>query len=59
MMKILETKKEFIVEEKRDFDSPHASTLIRLKNGDILAAWFGGSWEKNPDVAIWMSRRTA
>ncbi len=59
MMKILKTKKEFIVEEKRDFDSPHASTLIRLKNGDILAAWFGGSWEKNPDVAIWMSRRTA
>jgi len=58
-MKLLETKKEFIVEEDRDFDSPHASTLIRLPNGEILAAWFSGSWEKSPDVAIWMSRRTA
>ena len=58
-MKLLETQKEFIVEDDRDFDSPHASTLIRLSNGDILAAWFGGSWEKGPDVAIWMSRRTA
>lgn len=57
-MKILETIKEFIVEDEREFDSPHASTLIHLKNGDILAAWFGGSWEKNPDAAIWMSRRT-
>lgn len=57
-MKLLETQKEFIVEEDRDFDSPHASTLIRLSNGDILSAWFAGSWEKGPDVAIWMSRRT-
>jgi len=34
----------------------HASTLVELKNGDVLAAWFGGSWEGNPDVAIYTAR---
>jgi len=58
MISINESKKEYIFEEDRDFESCHASTLVRLENGDILAAWFGGSWEANPDVAIWMSRRS-
>ncbi len=39
------------------FASAHASTVIELKNGDILAAWFGGTAEGNPDTAIWSSRR--
>lgn len=58
-MEIINAKREYIVEEDREFQSGHASTLIELPGGDILAAWFGGSWEKNPDVAIWMSRRTS
>lgn len=58
-MKILDITKEFIVEEDRDFDSAHASTLVELVNGNILAAWFGGSWEKGADVAIWISIRTS
>ncbi|TCK75731.1 putative neuraminidase [Acidipila rosea] len=41
------------------FPSAHASTLVELKNGDYLAAWFGGTAEGQPDVAIWSSRRTA
>ena len=57
-MKITSQLREFIYEEDREFQSGHASTLINLPNGDILAAWFGGSWEKGSDVAIWMSRRT-
>ncbi len=56
-MKIKEFIQEFIFEEDRPFDSAHASTLLELKNGDILASWFGGSWEKGADVAIWAARR--
>jgi predicted neuraminidase len=57
-MVVTDSKKEFIFQEDREFQSAHASTLIGLENGDILAAWFGGSWEKGSDVAIWMARRT-
>jgi predicted neuraminidase len=37
------------------FPSSHASTNVELNNGDILAAWFGGTHEGAPDVAIWMA----
>ncbi|HOX36626.1 MAG TPA: exo-alpha-sialidase [Candidatus Brocadiia bacterium] len=50
-------KPEFIFEEA-PFEECHASTLVELANGDILCAWFAGSRESNPDVAIWLSRRT-
>src|SRR5262249_9618450 len=53
-----EMSQEFIYTEA-PFASAHASTLVQLKNGDILAAWFGGTHENAPDVAIWASRRTA
>lgn len=56
-MKVIKLEKEFIMEEDRDFDSGHASTLIELRDGGILASWFGGSWEKDSNVAIWISRR--
>jgi predicted neuraminidase len=59
MINIVESTKEFIFDEDREFQSAHASTVLQLSGGDILAAWFGGSWEGNPDVAIWMARRTA
>ena len=44
-MKVIDITKEFIFEEDRPFDSAHASTLIQLEDGSILAAWFAGSWE--------------
>ena len=37
------------------FPSCHASTLIETRNG-LLAAWFGGTAEGNPDVGIWISQ---
>ena len=36
--------------------SCHASTLAEMPNGDLLCAWFGGTHENNPDVAIWLAR---
>lgn len=50
--------KEFIY-TSAPFPSAHASTLVQLRNGDLLAAWFGGSHENAPDVAIWGSRRSS
>jgi predicted neuraminidase len=47
---------EFIF-DKAPFPSAHASTLVELKSGGFLAAWFGGTAEGNPDVAIWMASR--
>ena len=34
----------------------HASTLVELKGGDVMAAWFGGTKEGAPDVAIYGAR---
>jgi predicted neuraminidase len=48
---------EFIFTEA-PFASSHASTVIELPNGDLLSAWFGGTGEGKPDVAIWSSRRS-
>lgn len=40
------------------FPESHASTVVALTNGDLLAAWFGGTKERAPDVAIWTARYT-
>jgi len=34
----------------------HASTIAETPSG-LVAAWFGGKHEKNPDVGIWVSRQ--
>src|ERR1700753_1164893 len=51
-------RQEFIY-TSAPFPSAHASTIVELRNGDLLAAWFGGTHENAADVAIWASRRTA
>ncbi len=51
-------KSEFIYKaEDVKFPSCHASTITETKDG-LIAAWFGGTAEKNPDVGIWVSRFT-
>lgn len=42
--------------QQAPFASAHASNIVELRNGDLLASWFGGSAEGKPDVAIWGSR---
>lgn len=49
-------KSEFIY-EKAPFPSCHATTMADTRDG-LVAAWFGGTAEKNPDVGIWVSRHT-
>jgi predicted neuraminidase len=38
------------------FPACHASTLAETTNG-LVAAWFGGTKERDPDVGIWVSRQ--
>lgn len=49
--------KEFLF-ESAPFRSCHASTVVELRNGDLMSAWFGGTDEGNPDVGIWGARRS-
>lgn len=46
---------EFIFEQA-PFAQCHASTIAEAGDGDLVAAWFGGTREKHPDVGIWISR---
>lgn len=48
---------EFIY-ETAPFPSCHASTIAETADG-LVAAWFGGKHERNPDVGIWVARRDA
>jgi len=49
-------KSEFIfLTEDVSFPSCHASTIEETEHG-LVAAWFAGTSEKDPDVGIWVSR---
>ena len=47
-------KAEFVF-ETAPFAQCHASTIAETK-GALVAAWFGGTREKHPDVGIWLAR---
>ena len=47
---------EFIY-ETAPFPSCHASTIAQNTDGKLVAAWFGGTDEKDPDVGIWVATK--
>lgn len=47
---------DFVFGDDRPFAQCHASTLVEAADGTLLCAWFGGTKEKHPDVAIWYAR---
>jgi len=49
---------EHLFADERPFANCHASTLAWLGHDRFLAAWFGGTKEKHPDVGIWGASRS-
>lgn len=54
---IKSAKKEFIFEKNEKAPSCHASTVLPLDDGRVIAAWFGGAHEGDNSVEIWVSIR--
>lgn len=48
---------EFIYNEPAPTPECHASTILKQRDGTLIAAWFGGTREGADDVAIWCSVR--
>lgn len=48
-------ERQFIYEEA-PFPECHASTIVETPLG-LVASWFGGTEEKDPDVGIWVARK--
>ncbi|HZJ78817.1 MAG TPA: sialidase family protein [Clostridia bacterium] len=48
--------REMVFEDKPTKNC-HASTVLPLENGEVVASWFGGTKEGNNDVDIWVSVR--
>ena len=47
---------EAIFEPTPTYPSCHAATLVELPNRHLLAAWFAGTHEGHPDIAVWLAR---
>lgn len=47
---------EFLYEES-GFPECHGATILEQPNGDLVAAFFGGTKERNPDCVIWVCRK--
>jgi predicted neuraminidase len=45
------------VYETAPYPECHASTIAQTPAGTLVAAWFGGTEERNPDVSIYVARR--
>ena len=49
-------KDEFLY-TKASFPECHSATIAETTKGDLVATYFGGTKERNPDVCIWVSRK--
>lgn len=47
-------KDEFLY-ENASFPQCHSASIVDTKKGDLVATYFGGKHERNPDVCIWVS----
>jgi predicted neuraminidase len=45
-----------LYESNPEGPSCHAATVVETNEGGLLAAWFAGTHEGHPDVAIWLAR---
>ena len=50
-------KDEFLY-KRTSFPECHSATIAETTKGDLVATYFGGTKERNPDVCIWISRKT-
>lgn len=46
-----------LIYHEAPFPSCHAATIAETKDGDLVTAFFGGSWEGCKDVCIWSCRK--
>jgi predicted neuraminidase len=46
-----------IVNPDAPYPECHASTIAETTAGELVAAWFGGTRERHPDVGIWFARQ--
>ncbi len=44
-----------VVNDSAPYPQCHASTLAEVAPGHLVAAWFGGTHERHPDVCIWLA----
>ncbi|NLE99667.1 MAG: exo-alpha-sialidase [Anaerolineales bacterium] len=52
-------KAQFVAGEISGLPYQHASSIIRLRNGDLLCAWYAATEEKNADQRIVLARLAA
>ena len=43
--------------KRASFPECHSASIVETKKGDLVATYFGGTKERNPDVCIWVSRK--